>query len=538
LRSGRRRQARVPGHVQPGAGRMHRQRRLLRGPAVLRAPGLDERRVRRAAGAASGPAAACRVLALRAGGRNGRRLLRRRPRYGRHGRVVRRFGRCWGCCWVLVRLSADSMRSHAGQHARGGHGARDGDRLVARENRMEPSRGTRRSLGVFTITVVGAWALAWATGCGSDGAINGPDAGAHGPDATAASDTGPSGNDDASGSGDGGVGAGPDASLTPGVFGGTGGGSGSCLGLGAGCTTAGDCCSGDCAGNVCRYPACGSDHTACTANGECCSQSCVTGACASLNATCKTLGNACAAGSDCCSSLCSNGTCQASSFCGQAGDACAGASDCCTGTCTIAVGATLGTCGGLCCSRACAPWGPTGALVCQPASGCHVVGDLCTNDGDCCGSAGLPGGSGKPVTCDIAPSATVGICRNPMGCKPDGDVCKLQTTSCNASCDCCSGNCETMDTCKQDNMGVPRCAAAQCAAAGAACASSANCCGGSPCVPNAVDGGAPPFVCAGTTCIAACGQCTDNADCCPGTSCVLGAGATHGICGPCGAPPG
>jgi hypothetical protein len=57
-------------------------------------------------------------------------------------------------------------------------------------------------------------------------------------------------------------------------------------------------------------------------------------------------------------------------------------------------------------------------------------------------------------------------------------------------------------------------------------------------VPNAVDGGAPPFVCAGTTCIAACGQCTDNADCCPGTSCVLGAGATHGICGPCGAPPG
>src|ERR1019366_9230976 len=104
-----------------------------------------------------------------------------------------------------------------------------------------------------------------------------------------------------------------DPTLTPGVFGGTGGGSGSCLGLGAGCTTAGDCCSGDCAGNVCRYPACGSDHTACTANGECCSQSCVTGACASLNATCKTLGNACAAGSDCCSSLCSNGTCQASS---------------------------------------------------------------------------------------------------------------------------------------------------------------------------------------------------------------------------------
>ena len=50
-------------------------------------------------------------------------------------------------------------------------------------------------------------------------------------------------------------------------------------------------------------------------------------------------------------------------------------------------------CGGPCCSRACAPWGPTGVLVCQPASGCNVVGDLCTSDSDCCGSAGSPAGS-------------------------------------------------------------------------------------------------------------------------------------------------
>jgi hypothetical protein len=121
-----------------------------------------------------------------------------------------------------------------------------------------------------------------------------------------------------------------------------------------------------------------------------------------------------------------------------------------------------------------------------------------------------------------------------MGCKPDGDVCKLKTMSCNSSCDCCSGNCETEDTCKQDNVGVPRCAAAQCVAAGGACASSANCCGGMPCVPNAVDGGAPLYVCAGTGCIAACGACTNNADCCAGTSCVVASGSTHGVCGPCG----
>ena len=209
-----------------------------------------------------------------------------------------------------------------------------------------------------------------------------------------------------------------DASLTPTVFGnGPGGAPGSCLGLGAGCSAAADCCSGDCTGGACTYPACTSDHGACTSDGNCCSQSCVGGACAALNTTCHTLGNQCTASAQCCSNLCSNGTCQASSFCGQGGDSCATAADCCTQQCTIAAGAKLGTCGatppggpancgvvdgqlcggtapdggivlnagglpscgGPCCSRACAPWGPTGVLVCQPASGCHVVGDLCTH---------------------------------------------------------------------------------------------------------------------------------------------------------------
>jgi hypothetical protein len=191
----------------------------------------------------------------------------------------------------------------------------------------------------------------------------------------------------------------------------------------------------------------------------------------------------------------------------------------------------LPQCGGACCSRACAPWGPSGVFVCQPASGCHVVGDLCTADVDCCGSAGLPGGSGKPVTCVITAPATVGVCRLPMGCKPDGDVCKLQTMSCNASCDCCSGNCETQDTCKQDNVGVPRCAGA-CVGAGQACASSANCCGGTPCVPSGTDAGAP-YVCAGSACVPGCGGCSTSADCCPGTSCIAAAGSARGTCGPC-----
>jgi hypothetical protein len=120
-----------------------------------------------------------------------------------------------------------------------------------------------------------------------------------------------------------------------------------------------------------------------------------------------------------------------------------------------------------------------------------------------------------------------------MGCKPDGDVCKLSTMSCNSSCDCCSGNCENQPTCIQDNVGVPRCAGA-CVAPGAACASSANCCNGLPCVPNPTPGGMPTYVCAGTQCVAACGLCTNNADCCPGTSCQLQPGTTRGVCGPCG----
>jgi hypothetical protein len=362
-----------------------------------------------------------------------------------------------------------------------------------------------------------------------------------------------------------------DANLSPDVFGG-GPGTGSCLQLGASCKTNGDCCSSDCVSGFCNYPQCHSDNTACTTNGQCCSQTCTAGKCAALNTSCGTVGNVCSSSATCCSGFCSGGTCQPSSFCSQPGDACATGTDCCTGVCNVATGKTLGTCatsppggaancgtvdgelcgggaadggavyidgglpkcGGACCSRACAPWGPTGVLVCQPASGCHPVGDICTADVDCCGAMGIAGGSGKPVTCDMSGGGPVGICRLPMGCKPNGDVCKLATMSCNSSCDCCAGNCEKQpqDTCKQDNVGVPRCAFAQCVDAGSSCASSADCCNGAPCVPNA--GGNPPYVCFGMSCVPKCGTCTNNADCCPGSSCEVPLGTTKGVCGPCG----
>ncbi|HLK35152.1 MAG TPA: hypothetical protein VKU41_00280 [Polyangiaceae bacterium] len=344
--------------------------------------------------------------------------------------------------------------------------------------------------------------------------------------------------------------------------GGTDGGPpASCLNVGSACSFAGQCCTGQCAGGVCAFPTCVSDGGSCTGNTQCCSGSCSSGTCASLNNTCRTLGNTCTQDTQCCSQHCNGGLCAASSYCRQNGDVCSASSDCCGGVCTLAGGATYGTCGqpaaggancsmvdgavcgapgstppscgGPCCSRRCAPYGPTGVLVCQTASGCHPVGDICTTDADCCGSAGLPGGSGKPVSCSIAPGSTVGVCVNPHGCKPNGDVCKLSTMSCNSSCDCCAGNCETQDTCKEDNVGVPRCTAAACLGAGQACASSADCCNGLPCVPNTGTG--PVYVCGSTSCVASCGACTDSADCCGG-QCNAVLGSAKGVCGPCGTP--
>jgi hypothetical protein len=369
-----------------------------------------------------------------------------------------------------------------------------------------------------------------------------------------------SGDASAEGGGEGGT---VDANLSPDGF----NGNGMCLKLGSACKSSGDCCFADCSGGVCSYPQCTANGAACSSNGECCSQICTAGKCASLGSNCTTLGNPCGQNGDCCSGRCAGGTCEPSSFCNQQGDICAINSDCCTGVCTLAQGQNVGTCGappsgpanckmpdgtlcggsgadggvvyndaglpacgGGCCSRACAPFGPTGILVCQPASGCKPVGDLCTKDDDCCGASGILGGSMKPVTCDFSGGGSVGICRNPMGCKPNGDVCKLKTMSCNSSCDCCAGNCETMDTCKQDNLGVPRCANLNCQDAGASCASSADCCNGMPCVPNPVDGGQPPYTCYPSTCVPNCGTCTNNADCCPGESCNT---TTH-QCDPCG----
>jgi hypothetical protein len=458
------------------------------------------------------------------------------------------------------RIAAESVKDPADSGGFRGHADDHSARLRTRNN--QEIFMTRPGLWL-AITLVGVGGLAGTfAACGGDNSTNvgaGDDSGA---DGTMLGD-GPGGGDDTGlgdggGTGDGSGNIVGDAGLAPDVF---GGGGGSCLKLGSACIANGDCCSADCINHLCSYPPCTSDGLKCGVNGDCCSQSCVNGACAGLTSACKTLGNACGGPADCCSGNCVAGTCQASSFCGQLNEACSQATDCCSGVCTKSGTQALGTCGyppgggancgmpdgllcggsgpdggvvyvdgglprcgGGCCSRSCAPWGPTGVLVCQPASGCHPVGDLCVQDSDCCGSAGYPSQpNGGPVVCSVTNG--IGICQNPSGCKPNGDVCRLNLMECNSSCDCCSGNCH-QDTCKQDNVGVPRCSDAKCQNPGGACASSADCCNGSPCVPN--PGGSPPFVCYGFQCVPSCGTCSNNADCCPGSSC------TNGVCGPCG----
>src|SRR5262249_54650446 len=130
------------------------------------------------------------------------------------------------------------------------------------------------------------------------------------------------------------------------------------------------------------------------------------------------------------------------------------------------------------------------------------------------------------ATCS-ATAGGVGVCVNPTGCKPNGAVCRLASKSCNASCDCCSGNCHA-DTCKQDNLGIPRCSVQQCLDAGGACATSADCRTGTPCGPN--PSGNPPLTCYSFQCVQSCGLCTNSADCCPGSNCL------NGVCDPCGGP--
>jgi hypothetical protein len=341
-----------------------------------------------------------------------------------------------------------------------------------------------------------------------------------------------------------------------------------CGQAGATCTTAADCCGLACTNKACGGK-CTSDNQPCTANGDCCSTICGTnGMCTPLNTTCKTAGNNCSNGSECCSSVCNAaGQCavpSAVSYCVQVGDLCKHNEDCCTGVCTLASGQTVGTCSaistscqvdgtlcngcGACCSRFCGPFAPGGPAICQPASGCHVQGDLCHQDSDCCGGdpkSGLPGAGLIKCNPDPTYGGVIGTCGNPMAsncppntptcknsCDPEGNVChQTNTVVCqggttnvrNDCCACVSGK----DCCQPDKTGIPRCnALTACVMPGGSCSFSGECCNGLPCVPDSTGA-----LHCGAMCHMSGQTCTTNADCCTGLVCTVPPGSLSGTCG-------
>jgi hypothetical protein len=342
-----------------------------------------------------------------------------------------------------------------------------------------------------------------------------------------------------------------------------------CGGIGTVCASAADCCGFACLSGFCAASACLSDGVACTSGSACCSTVCgAGGTCTPLNTSCKTSGNTCTTGAECCNGVCNASNQCASpsdvSFCAQTGDLCRRDSECCTGVCQVAAGAAAGTCAaittscqvdgtvcngcGSCCSHFCGPFGAGGPHVCQPASGCHVQGDLCHRDSDCCGgdvASGLPGAGLIKCEPDPVYGARIGTCGGPRAsncpdgtstcknsCNPEGNVCHFKETRVcagdltnvrNDCCDCISGK----ECCQPDATGIPRCnSLAACVPTGGSCSFSGECCGGEPCLPDPATG----HLRCGSSCVQDGGLCTTNADCCAGMLCQSTPGSLAGTC--------
>jgi hypothetical protein len=208
-----------------------------------------------------------------------------------------------------------------------------------------------------------------------------------------------------------------------------------------------------------------------------------------------------------------------------------------------------------CCSRLCVPTS-TGGHICQVAQGCRVVGDICSKDTDCCGGpVGGPGAGNVTCVLDTGTMPPIGRCRNPLSCNPEGDVCGgTGTGQVNARQDCCNCAPPKFNCCKPDGNGVHRCygtpagstmckdgytgVAPCCIQPGQQCTFASECCGGVPCVPDAMG----TLRCLMTTpggpmCVAAGGVCTSASDCCAGYTCNIATGSLQGTCGKSAPPP-
>jgi hypothetical protein len=196
-----------------------------------------------------------------------------------------------------------------------------------------------------------------------------------------------------------------------------------------------------------------------------------------------------------------------------------------------------------CCSRSCGYFGASnGFRVCQPPSGCKPTGEVCRVDSDCCGWSGAPPPVDGPVTCSkAAPTDEYGQCNNGGACREPGSICKPgDGDSCSAENNCCEHdglpnnycNNNPENCCNKDALGIPRCLIQP-----------VDCTG--------TDGGTPPgegAVCATSAdccgnpcignkctpsgfCVPKGNTCTNSADCCPGVACVQAPGSSVGVCG-------
>lgn len=329
-----------------------------------------------------------------------------------------------------------------------------------------------------------------------------------------------------------------------------------------GATSSGGTSSGG-SGNGGSQPQCSPGGADCDAAIDCCSLTCKNGVCDDSGSGCAQLGDSCGDAAERCSNKCEGGVCDQGGGCLQPGD------DCTTG-------------GSVCCSGVCVdnPNQPGEKWCGQPLSGCHVEGEVCSTNADCCGNLCADNGSGiktcvpqgacfpvgeacsGPSQCcsnaciELLPGAA--FCQSIGGCKPIGELCSSDASCCTKSCqtepngvkkcglpancrppgeicdesfgECCPGVPQGKLLCFEGSYGVLRCHEPCCLFAGTVCATDDDC----DCVPT--DGEClTPDDCCGGICA------PDPNDggklkCNPGTSGTGGAGGSIGTGGAGGAP--
>ncbi len=288
------------------------------------------------------------------------------------------------------------------------------------------------------------------------------------------------------------------------------------------CIDASDCCQGACTGTpaVCVDPVACTGHQpggSCTVPGDCCTNKCEgqVGTKVCVKTACSATGDACTTpgpSGDCCSGLCGAGnlcveptiTCKETGSCATDAECCGGVGSCDAGSCK----ASLSLCDEpgeacsqsdpqRCCSQICRADGTCSSTVCKETL------QACSGNNQCC--SGI---------------CTSSICQ-PLPAGPTGATCGTLGEACATAYDCCSTYCQGATGGLKNGTCKP---AAPCNAKGDICYVQKDCCSGI-CAPPAVAG--QPGRCDDAP--GGCGQdgypCTSDSGCCNRKCLDLGTGA-------------